>query len=237
MVVPIDSSRSASASSSFGVVNMQRMSWPGLENRDRLIDDVILVGLQVLAPALLDQLDHPARIEVDAEADAAAILREVLDRQAKAPRTGRTEHQPVRALRKVFVRQRRAEQLVVDPEVVAGDARLRNAGRAAGLEDDRPACPPGPWESIAAPVRRAAIRPRNSPKRFRSAKPRISRRGSQPVLLANSSQNGQPVAGSKCQSTTSRTQASSVSRAAAADGANGVADEPVPPVGEESIAS
>ena len=28
IVVPIDSSRSASASSSFGVVNMQRMSWP-----------------------------------------------------------------------------------------------------------------------------------------------------------------------------------------------------------------
>jgi hypothetical protein len=27
IVVPIDSSRSASASSSFGVVNMQRMSW------------------------------------------------------------------------------------------------------------------------------------------------------------------------------------------------------------------
>ena len=44
----------------------------GLEDRHRLIDDVILVGLQVLAPALLDQLDDPARIEIDAEADAAA---------------------------------------------------------------------------------------------------------------------------------------------------------------------
>src|SRR6202011_3356312 len=44
----------------------------GLENRDRLIDDVILIGLQMLGPPLLDQLDHPARIEIDAEADAAA---------------------------------------------------------------------------------------------------------------------------------------------------------------------
>jgi hypothetical protein len=30
IVVPIDSSRTASASSSFGVVNMQRISWPAL---------------------------------------------------------------------------------------------------------------------------------------------------------------------------------------------------------------
>ena len=37
----------------------------------------------------------------------------------------------------------------------------------------------------------------------------ISRRGSQPAFVAKSSQNGEPVAGSKCQSTTSRTQASS----------------------------
>src|SRR5262249_18712363 len=41
-----------------------------------------------------------------------------------------------RAAREVFVGQRRAEQLVVDPEVVRGDARLGNAGRAAGLEDE-----------------------------------------------------------------------------------------------------
>ena len=35
----------------------------------------------------------------------------------------------------MFVRQRLAEDLVVDAEVVAADARLGNARRAAGLED------------------------------------------------------------------------------------------------------
>ena len=44
---------------------------------------VILVGLQVLHPALLDQLDHPARIEIHAEADAAAMLRQVFDAKAQ----------------------------------------------------------------------------------------------------------------------------------------------------------
>ena len=88
MVVPIDSSRSASASSSFGVVNRQLDVVPGLEDRDRLVDHVILVRLQMLAPAFLDQLDDPARIEIDAEADAAAILREMLDGQAQPARTG-----------------------------------------------------------------------------------------------------------------------------------------------------
>ena len=64
---------------------------PGREDRHRLVDAVFLVGLQVLHPALLDELDHPARVEVDAEADAAAILAEVLDRQPQPPRaaTGR----------------------------------------------------------------------------------------------------------------------------------------------------
>ena len=58
----------------------------GLQDRHRLIDDVILVRLEVLAPPLLDQLDHPARIEVHAERDAAAMLREMFDRQAQPAR-------------------------------------------------------------------------------------------------------------------------------------------------------
>src|SRR5437867_3533263 len=56
----------------------------GLKNRNRLIDTMVLVGLQLLGPAFLDQLDHPARVQVDAEADAAAVLGEMLDRQAQA---------------------------------------------------------------------------------------------------------------------------------------------------------
>ena len=71
----------------------------GAEDRDRLVDDVVLVGLEVIHPALLDQLDDPARIEIDREADAAAVLRQMLDRQPQPARTARPQHQPVGALR------------------------------------------------------------------------------------------------------------------------------------------
>ena len=57
---------------------------PGREDRDGLVDAVLLVRFQVLHPALLDQLDDPARIQVDAEADAAAILRQVFHRQPQS---------------------------------------------------------------------------------------------------------------------------------------------------------
>src|SRR6185295_15943492 len=52
----------------------------------------------------------------------------------------------------------------------------------------------------------------NDPNRCKSSNDLTSRRGSQPALCANSSQKGDPVAGSKCQSTTSRTHASSAAR-------------------------
>ena len=90
---------SHSASSSFGVVNMHLMSSCALQERQRLVDDVLLVGLELLHLPLLDQLDDPARIEIDAEADAAAVLGEVLDRQPQPARARRAEHQPVGALR------------------------------------------------------------------------------------------------------------------------------------------
>ena len=130
-----------------------------LEQRQRLIDHVALVRLHLIHLARLQQLDDPARIEVDAERDAAAMLRQVLDRQPQPARTGGADHQPVAALGKVLVGQRVAEHLVVDPEVVDVDARLRHAGRSAGLErEDGPSVvalrhPP------ADRARRAAIRP------------------------------------------------------------------------------
>ena len=105
-----------------------------LEERQRLVDDVALVELHHLHLAHLDQLDHPARIEIDHEADAAAMLREMFDGEPQPARAARADHQPVSALRKLVVRQRLAEQLVVDAEVVDVDARLRHAGAAAGLE-------------------------------------------------------------------------------------------------------
>ena len=73
------------------------------QDRQGLLDAVVLVVLQHGELALLDQADDPARIEVDAEADAAADLGQVLDGQPQPPRPGGTEHEPVRAAGKVLV--------------------------------------------------------------------------------------------------------------------------------------
>ena len=78
----------------------------------------------------------PARIQIHAKADAATVLGQVLHRQTQPARPRRSEHQPVGALREVLLRERRAEQLVVGPEVVARNARLRNARRAARFKDE-----------------------------------------------------------------------------------------------------
>ena len=82
MVVPFFSRAIAKASRSFGVVNMQRMSWPD-SNRNCLFDTVILVGFQMFHPSFFDQLDNPAWVKVNTEADAASILCKMFDRQSK----------------------------------------------------------------------------------------------------------------------------------------------------------
>src|ERR1051325_1004596 len=92
----------------------------GAQNGDGLIDAVLLVSFKVLHPAFFDELDDPARIEIDAEADSAAKLAEVFDGQSQSARTGRAQHEPVGALGKIFVRKRFAEHFVVDP-VIFGD--------------------------------------------------------------------------------------------------------------------
>ena len=200
---------SQSASSSFGVVNRHLMSSCALQQRQRLVDDVLLVASRPspISPPL-DQLDHPARVEVDHEADAAAVLREVLDGQAQPARAGGPERQPVGALREGVVGQRVAEHLVVDAEVVDVDARLGHAGAAAGLEDvDGPA-----RVALRHPAaHRAAAQPLvlEGAELVEVGVAVTSLRGSQPAFAAQSSQNGQPVSGSKCQAITSRTQASS----------------------------
>jgi len=45
-----------------------------LEKRQRLIDAVLFVTLGFLNVAALDQFDYPARVEIDAEGDASAML-------------------------------------------------------------------------------------------------------------------------------------------------------------------
>ena len=89
----------------------------------------------MLHPSLLNELDDPARVEIDAEADTATVLGEMLDREPQPPRPRRPEHQPVGAAREVFIGERVAELLVIGAEVAHVDARLRHAGGATGLED------------------------------------------------------------------------------------------------------
>ena len=86
MLVPFSSSRSAQRLEQLRRGEHALDVVPGAEDRDRLIDAVLLVRFEVLHPALLDQLDDPPRIEIDAEADAAAVLGEMLDRQPQPPR-------------------------------------------------------------------------------------------------------------------------------------------------------
>ncbi len=102
MLEPCFSSSSARASSSLGVVNMQLDVVPGMQNRNGLLDAMLLVGFELFDGAAFDELDNPARIQIDAEADAAAMLGQVLDGQTQAARAGGPEHQPIGAFGKIL---------------------------------------------------------------------------------------------------------------------------------------
>ena len=60
----------------------------------------------------------------------------MLDRKPQPARPARSNHQPVRALRKRIVRQRLAEIRVVDSEVLVCDSRFRHTRAAASLENE-----------------------------------------------------------------------------------------------------
>ena len=107
----------------------------GAEDRERLIDAMLLIRLELLHPAVFDELDDPAWIEIDAEADAAAMLRQVFHRKPQATRTRRAEHQPIRYPWKILLGQCVAEKRVVDAKVLDCDSAFRNAGGPAGFKD------------------------------------------------------------------------------------------------------
>ena len=107
----------------------------GAQQGEGLFDDVLFVGFGFVDLAALDQLDDPARVEVGHEADPAAMLGEMLDRQSEAAGTAGADHDPVGAAGECVVGQLVAEGFVVDAEVVDTDARFGDAGAAAGFED------------------------------------------------------------------------------------------------------
>ena len=54
----------------------------GGQDRNGLINTVLFVFLKMFHPTLLDQLHHPARIEIDAKADPAPNLSQMLNGQS-----------------------------------------------------------------------------------------------------------------------------------------------------------
>ena len=88
------------------------------------------VGLGLVAQAAGDQLLHPARVEIDEVAGAAAHIGEVLDRKSETARAGRADHQPIAVARKILVGERFAEFRVVRLVVFPADALLGHAGGA-----------------------------------------------------------------------------------------------------------
>jgi hypothetical protein len=59
------------------------------------------------------------------------VLRQMFDRKPEPSRSGRAEHQPVRAFREILIRERFAEQRVIYAEIFYIDPGLRHAGAAA----------------------------------------------------------------------------------------------------------
>src|SRR5712664_1428547 len=62
--------------------------FPMLQDRDRLLDDVVHVSTSNFPLLLGDHLFDPARIQVNEVTNAAAKIGEVFDRQPKATWTG-----------------------------------------------------------------------------------------------------------------------------------------------------
>jgi len=90
------------------------------QQSEALFDNVLFVTLGHVDFAHFDELDHPARIQVHHEANAAAVLGQVLDRQPQAARAARAEHQPVGAARESVIGERGAEGFVIQAEVLYG---------------------------------------------------------------------------------------------------------------------
>ena len=170
-----------------------------LQNGHGLIDDVLHVGAGLVELLVGDDLLHEARIEIDEVARAAAHVGEMLDGEAQAARAGRAHHQPVVVAREMLVGDLLAELGVIDLVIVPADALLGHAGRAAGFEN----------------VERLALELRRHPDLgLQIAQPFVLEvrelrddvgegldflRGIRTVFFAQSSQNGQPVSGEKCQ--------------------------------------
>ena len=81
--------------------------------------------------AALEQLDHPARVEIETKTDAAANLRQMLHSEAQAPGAAGPDHDPIGAAREKLVGKSVRKLLVIDAEVLVVDPRFRHTRAAA----------------------------------------------------------------------------------------------------------
>ena len=109
-----------------------------LEKCERLVDAVLLIALGFLNVAAFDELDDPAWVEVDTEANASAMLRQMLDGEAEAAGAAGAEVQPIHTAREELVGQSVGEGFVIYAEILVRNAGFRHAGGASGFErEDR----------------------------------------------------------------------------------------------------
>ena len=125
----------ARASSSFGVVNMHLMSWPA--------DRTVIAWSMMCSWYALRCSIQPFLMSLTTQRGSRSTQKQMPPRYwhrcSTASRSRRGPDGPsisqLRPLGEVLLRQRVAEHLVVDAEVVDDDAALGDAGGAAGLED------------------------------------------------------------------------------------------------------
>ena len=103
------------------------------------------IGLSLVYFVVGQELAHPARIQVDEVAGRAAMVCEMLDREAWPMRPGRAYRQPVPAPREGGLVECLGRRLVVMLEVVPSDALLGRPGGSAGLEDHERTTFEGAW--------------------------------------------------------------------------------------------
>ena len=107
----------------------------GRKDRDGLVDAVLLVLFEMFHPPLLDEFDHPSRIQVDAKADSASVLAQVLDGKPQTAWAGWSEHEPIGTFGKVLIRKSVAKEFVIDSEVIDDHSAFGDPGRPTGFED------------------------------------------------------------------------------------------------------
>ena len=101
-----------------------------------MVNAVLFVQVRFFDLISLEQLHHPAWVEIDAEGDATSVLAKMFDGKSQPSRTGWAEHQPIGTFGEIFIGQRVAEDFVIDAMVFDHHTALGDPRRAARFENE-----------------------------------------------------------------------------------------------------